>query len=43
MSSAKERRQVHTAAAAAAAGSSGKDDVQGAMLQPSVANTTWVG
>eukprot|EP00775_Hariotina_reticulata_P012764 gene12764-12893_t len=41
MSSAVERRQVRTDAAAAAASSSGKDDVQGAMLEPSVANTTW--
>jgi hypothetical protein len=34
-----QQRKV-TAAAAAAAG--GNDDVQGAMLEPSVANTPWV-
>lgn len=36
-----ERRRVVSAGAAASAG--GNDDVQGAMLEPSVANTPWVG
>lgn len=36
-----ERRRVVAAGAAASAG--GNDDVQGAMLEPSVANTPWVG
>lgn len=35
-----ERRRGVSAAAAASAG--GNDDVQGAMLEPSVANTPWV-
>jgi hypothetical protein len=36
-----QRRSVVTPAAAAGAGA-GNDDVQGAMLEPSVVNTPWV-
>jgi hypothetical protein len=36
-----QRRSVATPAAAAGAGA-GNDDVQGAMLEPSVVNTPWV-
>lgn len=38
---AQTRRNV-SASAAAAAGGDGKNDVQGAMLDPSVVNTPWV-